>query len=181
MIAINEIKMDQLDVFLEYLVVHLSENGKGGNLLFQPLSQEQSKSIHDWKDKFEAGLTKRFGEMGSRKLWIATNEDNAIVGHIDIRFYNELNTAHRVLLGMGVDSKFRKMRIGQSLLEFVIRYCKKQPEINWLDLQVLALNTPAICLYEKMEFQKISTTTDMFRINHVSYDYTSMTLNVNGN
>ncbi|MTI29519.1 GNAT family N-acetyltransferase [Xanthovirga aplysinae] len=181
MIKIEEIKKEQLDAFIDYFNFHLSENGKGKNPIFQPLSQEQSILTEEWKEKFEIGLIKNFGEIGWRKLWIATTQENQIVGHIDIRSYNELNTSHRVLLGMGVDSNFRKLKIGQKMLEFVIAYCRKQPKISWLDLQVMTLNTPAIGLYKKMEFQILTNTIDRFRINNVSYDYTSMTLNVEGN
>ena len=79
---------------------------------------------------------------------------------------------------MGVDGSYRKLKIGHRLLEFVIEYCKSQPKIAWLDLQVLANNLSAIHLYKKMEFEELYTTTDMFRIENISYDYTSMTLNV---
>jgi hypothetical protein len=39
-------------------------------------------------------------------------------------------------------------------------------------------NIPAKSLYEKMNFELINTTKDMFRIDNISHDYTSMTLNV---
>jgi len=79
---------------------------------------------------------------------------------------------------MGVDSQFRKLKIGQQLVQFVIDYCKKQPDINWLDLDVMSNNIPAIRLYEKLEFQVLSRTDDMFRIEDVSYGHTAMTMNV---
>lgn len=181
MIKIGEIKREELDLFMEYLNEHLSENGKGEKTLFQPLDQEQVKITTTWKEKFEMGILKKFAEKGWRKLWIATNKEKQIIGHIDIRSYNELNTSHRVLLGMGVHSSFRKLKIGQKMLELVIDYCRKQLKISWLDLEVITTNTPAINLYKKMGFQHLSNTVDMFRINGISYDYTFMTLNVDEN
>ncbi len=176
-INIKKIEKEQVLDFFKYLTVHLAENGKNG-LFFQPLSIEQSKFDKKWENKFNIGLEKEKGEEGWRTLWLATNQENQIVGHIDIRGRPEPNTAHRVLLGMGVDSQFRKLKIGQQLVEFVIDYCKKQPDISWLDLDVMSNNIPAIRLYEKIEFQALSQTADMFRIGDISYGHTSMTLDV---
>jgi len=176
-IKIEELGEENFNRFLDYLKIHLSENGDN-NLFFLPLSKEQSKFNPEWEDKFRIGLNKKIGETGWRKLWLAINQDDKIVGHIDIRSRNELNTEHRVLLGMGTDRNFRNLKIGQRLLHFVINYCRNEPKISWIDLDVLAINIPAIRMYEKMEFQLLSTINDMFRIQNQSYDYKSMTLNV---
>jgi RimJ/RimL family protein N-acetyltransferase len=176
LIKITELTSDRLESFLRYLALHLAENGINGSTLFQPLTASQSQLGKEWESKFLNAFKMPFGEIGWRKVWIATNREDVIVGHIDIRHYRELNTRHRVLLGMGVDSNFRKQHIGRQLLALVIDYCRTHDQIRWLDLQVLSTNTAAIGLYEKMQFQKIGTVTDMFRISDVSYDYTSMTL-----
>jgi ribosomal protein S18 acetylase RimI-like enzyme len=178
---IDELKKEDLSIFFDYLTIHLSENGKHETPLFQPLSVEQSKLNKEWKDKFESGINKKYEDIGWRKIWVATNKENKIIGHIDIRPYSELNRKHRVLLGMGVDSNVRGEKIGQKLLEFLIDYCKNHSKICWLDLQVLSNNIPAIKLYNKMEFHELSNTTDMYRIAGTSYDYASMTLNVQNN
>jgi len=178
MVSIKELNKDKLDDFIQYLTIHLSENGHKGITLFQPLSKQQSILSNEWKAKFEDGMNKKNEEMGWRKIWVAINEENKIVGHIDIRSLNQLNTEHRVLLGMGVDRNFRNLKIGQKLLEFIIDYCRNNQKISWIDLQVLTDNIPAIRLYKKMKFEQLSITKDMFRIDNISYDYTSMTLNV---
>jgi ribosomal protein S18 acetylase RimI-like enzyme len=178
MVSIKELNKDKLDDFIQYLTIHLSENGHKGITLFQPLSKQQSILSSEWKAKFEDGMNKKNEEMGWRKIWVAINEENKIVGHIDIRSLNQLNTEHRVLLGMGVDRNFRNLKIGQKLLEFIIDYCRNNQKISWIDLQVLTDNIPAIRLYKKMKFEQLSTIKDMFRIDNISYDYTSMTLNV---
>lgn len=176
LIKITELTSDRLEDFLRYLTMHLAENGINGGILFQPLTISQSQLGKEWESKFLNAFKIPFGEVGWRKVWIATNQENMIVGHIDIRHHHELNTWHRVVLGMGVDSNFRKRHIGQQLLAFVIDYCRTHDRISWLDLQVLTTNTAAIALYEKMRFQKVATITDMFRISDLSYGYTSMTL-----
>ena len=175
MISIKELNKDKLDDFFQYLNIHLSENGQKGTALFQPLSKQQSTLSNEWKAKFEDGMNEK---AGWRKVWIAINEEEKIAGHIDIRSQNQPNAEHRVLLGMGVDSNFRNLKIGQNLLAFIIDYCRTNRQISWIDLQVLTNNIPATKLYKKMNFEELSTTKDMFRIDNISYDYTSMTLNV---
>ena len=176
-ITIEKISLDDYTPFFTYLDNHLSENGNE-NILFLPLSRDQLQLDSKWKKKFLDGFNKEFGQPGWRKLWVAKNHKQQIVGHIDIRSRNELNTRHRVLLGMGVDSGSRKLRIGQNLLDFVIQYCKAHKYIDWLDLEVLTNNAPAISLYSKNNFIVLANLEDMFRIDNKSYDYTSMTLNV---
>ena len=178
MIIIKQLNKDDLDLFFEYLGRHLNENGRFGNPVFQPLSVNQSKLTPQWKKRFENCLVNKSNDKDWRKIWVARTAEKQIVGHIDIRPYPDQNTGHRVLLGMGVDSKFRNMRIGQKLIEFIIEYCKADPDINWIDLQVLSNNKPAVKLYEKMKFKEIGRVNDMFRIESVSYDYIHMTLNI---
>ena len=176
-IEIKEVTEKSLHKFLNYLKDHLKENGDN-NLYFLPLTRDQSAYNPNWEKKFKEGLKSSFGDRAWRKLWVALNKHNDIVGHIDIRSRNELNTQHRVLLGMGTHRQYRKQRIGQQLLKHVIKYALIKNEISWIDLEVMAKNISAIRLYEKLNFQLIGTTKDMFRFENESYDYKAMTLNV---
>lgn len=164
--------------FFKYLNQHISENKTTSAQLFLPLTRAQSQLDSDWKKKFECTLKENNQVKNWRKMWIALNPQNKIVGHIDIRPHGEANTQHRVLLGMGVHCDYRNQKIGQQLIEHIIEYSKNNPGISWIDLHVLTNNQPAIALYEKMKFHKNGLIVDMFRIDHNSYDYTSMTLNV---
>jgi ribosomal protein S18 acetylase RimI-like enzyme len=178
MIVIKELDNERLEDFFHYLNIHISENGQNGTNLYFPLSREQSILSNELMIKFKEGLNKDVGEAGWRRVWVALNQEDKIVGHIDIRSNNHLNSEHRVIIGMGVDIKFRTLKIGQKLLEFIIEYCRKNKKISWIDLEVMTNNIPAKNLYEKMNFELINTTKDMFRIDNISYDYTFMTLNV---
>lgn len=173
----QEVGLEELDEFLNYLAEHLKENGREGPL-FMPLTASQLQDGSILRGKFEGSLGKRIGEKGWRKLWLARKEAGRIAGHIDIRARMEPNAGHRVLLGMGVDKDFRRMNIGQDMLLFVIGFCQKHPDIAWLDLEVLDENIPAKRLYQKLNFQELRTVEDMFRIDGKSYGYTSMTLQV---
>jgi ribosomal protein S18 acetylase RimI-like enzyme len=178
MITIKELGKDRFDHFITYLERHLLENGQAGATLFLPLSKEQSILSKELKEKFESGLNKKAGDAGWRKTWIAIDQEDTIAGHIDIRPHNQLNADHRVLLGMGVDRRFRGLKIGQELMRTAIEYCTNDPAISWIDLHVMTNNVPALKLYGKMNFIKLCNTADMFRINNTSYDYTTMTLKV---
>lgn len=178
MILIQELDNEILEAFFQYLAIHIAENGQSGTTLFFPLSKGQSVISQELTGKFKEGLSKDLGEIGWRKVWVAINHEGEIIGHIDIRSNNRLNSHHRVLLGMGVHKKFRSLKIGQKLLEFVIQYCRENSNITWLDLEVMTMNIPAKNLYEKMNFEHLSTTKDMFRIDGISYDSTCMTLHV---
>ena len=179
-IKIEELEIILLENFSNYLGKQMLENGNGDHLI-QPLSRKQSILDKGLLDKFRNGIRMNFGETGWRKVWITKNKEGEIIGHIDIRSHKDLNTQHRVSLGMGVDAAYRKLKIGERMLDFVIKYCKNEPRIAWLDLEVLTNNTPAIKLYDKKAFQKHCTIEDMFRIEGHSYSYTSMTLKVEVN
>lgn len=178
MTTITELNKERLDSFFQYLVRHVAENGLNGTTPFLPLTREQSKLSDELKSKFEDGLNKEFGENGWRRTWLAINQQNNIVGHADIRSNNQLNAGHRVVLGMGVDSNHRRQNIGLHLLENIISYCKANPKISWIDLEVISNNTKAKSLYDKIGFKQSGLTKDMFRIDTISYDYISMALNV---
>jgi len=178
MIKIQPLQKSQLPEFFIYLKKHLSENDGLHGPLFQPLSKNESLLTEKWKVKFANMFDTKPDDKNWRKLWIAQNADEQIVGHIDIRNHKLPNVPHRVLLGMGVDSSFRKLKIGQKLVEFIIAYCKNDPKIAWLDLEVMAVNAPAINLYKKFNFDQQSYIKDMFQIDGQFYDYVGMSLNV---
>lgn len=166
------------DAFFAYLAKHISENGINNSPLFIPFTKEQSLLPDALKKQMYEGINKNFFEPNWRKVWVAVTEDNTITGHIDIKPHALLNTEHRVIMGMGVDSAFRKRKIGERLMLFIIDFCKKNEKIEWIDLQVMAENLAAIQLYEKMNFKITGVTNDLFRIEGQSHDYISMALDL---
>lgn len=169
---------NDLEKFFKYLEAHLEENGLDGYDLFQPLTKSQSKLSDILRSKFSEGISIESGEIGWRRLWLAVDEQEEVIGHIDIRNHPEANTQHRVLLGMGIDSSCRRLGLGSRLLKEVISYCESQNHISWLDLWVIASNTAAISLYNKTKFVKTGEIEDMFRIDGCSYGYISMSKSV---
>lgn len=177
MYNIEELQPEDFDKFFTYLREHLSDNNEGPDK-FQPISREENLITAEWSKVFLEHLGNDFGSPRWRKLWVAKHSDGRIAGHADIRSRPEQYAQHRVLLGMGVDGRFRKNGIGQRLLGFVVDYCRGHHGIQWLDIEVLTNNTPAINLYLKNDAVVIGNTVDMFRIDGESFAATTMVLKV---
>lgn len=104
------------------------------------------------------------------KSWAAVIEGK-IVGHLNIRGGSIEAQAHRVKLGMGIETEFRGKGMGKALLEECIFWCKTQPQIEWIDLSVFEHNLPARTLYKKFGFKEIGTIEDALRVeNHCIND-----------
>ncbi len=167
-----------LEAFFTYIDQHLSESGTGDTPVFQPTPKSQQGFPAAGKQTFITGLGCSQGDKGWRKLWLAKDDANNIIGHADIRYHGDGLSFHRVLLGMGVDSSIRKSGLGTRLLNTVIAFCQENPEIEWLDLSVLSENTPARNLYLKSGFSVTGEVRDRFRVDGRSISDTTMTLNV---
>ncbi|MPY23497.1 N-acetyltransferase [Shewanella psychropiezotolerans] len=173
---IRLIQESELSLFFDYLSEQIAENGQGDIPLFQPMSRELSAMSEQMKQRFSDGITRTFGDETWRKLWIATDAQDRICGHIDLRPLVEPHTAHRALLGMGVHSDARRTGVGKQLIKTVEQWAKTETDLQWIDLWVMSNNLPAISLYNKTGFIKNGEIEDMFRIDGSSYSYTNMSL-----
>ena len=170
-------KSDMSD-FFTYLTLQIADNGHGDTPLFQPASREDSIVSVATRQRFMQGVSAPLGEPGWRLLWLAKDESGRIMGHIDIRPYEDDYCGHRVLLGMGVDRHFRRQGIAQGLLNHAIDYCQNADMIVWLDLNVLSQNIPAKQLYLNNGFDICGEQVDRYRIDGVSVAELMMTLSV---
>lgn len=165
--------------FFSYLDNHLSDNGKPGQSLFQPLSQSESCLNEGLKGRFINGMKQNIGQPGWRRLWLAIDPQGNIAGHIDIRGHAENHTGHRALLGMGVDRRVRKQGLGAKLLVSMTDWVSQHTAIDYIDLWVLSNNKAAIRLYQRCGFIKQGEMNDMFRIEGQSVSYTLMCKTLN--
>lgn len=177
-VAIQPIASSAFAVFFEYLNDHLSDNGKSGSVYFQPLPYAESVFSADRAKAFRDALDIPMGEPGWRRLWGAFTPNQKLVGHIDLRAHPERFAAHRCLLGMGVDRDSRKFGLGQRLIEHAEKWALDIGTVEWVDLQVLSINEPAIRLYQRSGFAKTGEVPEMFRIDGQPFSYTSMTKRV---
>ena len=83
-------------------------------------------------------------------------------------------TKHRCLLGMGVHRDHRRQRLGQQLLAHAEQWAL-MAGVQWIDLQVLSVNTPAMQLYDSSGYRKTGEIPNMFLIDGQHFSYTLMT------
>ena len=115
-------KSDLSDFFI-YITRQLADNGRADFPLFQPISRQNSTLSVPARQRFMMGVKTPMGQPGWRLLWLAKDKQDRIMGHIDIRPYDDDYCEHRVLLGMGVDSHYRRQGVGRKLIDHVIQYC----------------------------------------------------------
>ena len=165
-----------LAAFFAYLDDHLRDNGANGTPLFQPLSRDQPRMPAGLRLAFIKGLHLAVGQPGWRRLWLALGPTGNIAGHIDLRARPESAAAHRAMLGMGVQRLYRRRGLGAQLVGTAVDWARREAGIDWIDLEVLADNRPAVSLYLRAQFRMIARIEDMVRVDGASHDLCYMTL-----
>lgn len=173
-VSIALLEPQDFDLFLAYINDHLSDNGRGDTPYFQPMPRKESRFPADKAAAFKNGMQTAMGEPGWRRLWVARDSAGQIAGHIDLRALPERHAAHRCLLGMGVERRYRKRGLGGKLLVHAAQWAQEEAGLQWIDLQVLSVNQPAIALYLRAGFERTGEVPDMFQIDGHSFSYTSM-------
>ena len=159
--------------FFAYLSRQLAENGIDGAAVFQPMTRAESHLSEAMQSRFSDGIAIEIGEQGWRKMLLAFDDDK-VVGHIDIRAHAEGHTAHRALLGMGVDHAVRGQGLGKRLIEAICNWAAAHTDIEYIDLWVLTNNQSAYRLYQRTGFVKCGEISDMFRIDGQPLAYCMM-------
>ena len=163
------------DEFFLYLNDHRLDNGTEEAGYFLPLSQSESCLPYDKEESFRAGLTIPAGAPNWRRAWVARATHRQIVGHIDLRSHPSRFAGHRCLLGMGVHRHHRRLGLGAALLSHATDWALANTGLEWLDLEVLSTNEPALRLYRRAGFAKVSEVAEMFRLDGRSFAFTTMT------
>lgn len=167
-----------LPALFAYLGEQLTENGRNGSPLFQPVPRTDDPVVPlAMRSRFTNGLATPVGEPGWRRAWIALDEGGGIAGHADLRARPEPGSGHRALLGMGVHRNSRRLGLGVRLIDTVAQWAALQG-FSWIDLEVLSANQPAVALYQRCGFSTIGEFPDMYRIDGESHAYTLMSLRV---
>ncbi|NRR33796.1 GNAT family N-acetyltransferase [Oxalobacteraceae bacterium] len=172
-LTIHPLQLSRLDDFFLYLNDHLTDNGRDGTALFQPMPRQRSVFPEEKMAAFRQGLATPLNEAGWRRAWVATGA-NGIQGHIDLRARPEHHAGHRALLGMGVHRAFRRLGLGADLIYAAAAWATAQPSLEWLDLEVLSDNAPALRLYHAHGFVQTGAVEDMFRVDGEQLAYVFM-------
>jgi ribosomal protein S18 acetylase RimI-like enzyme len=164
--------------FFAYLDDHLRDNGAHGTPLFQPLPRDQSRMPSGLRISFIKGLEIPASAPGWRRLWLALGPTGDIAGHIDLRGRPEPAASHRAMLGMGVHRDWRRRGLGARLVDTAVDWAQDNRGLDWIDLEVLSENMPAVELYARNGFRTLARVADMLRVDGVSHDVSYMTFKV---
>ena len=161
--------------FFAYLDDHLRDNGADGTPLFQPIAPGQPRLPAGLRIAFIKGIDIPVGQPGWRRLWLAIDAYGDIAGHVDLRGRPEPAATHRAMLGMGVHRVWRRRGLGRRLLETAAAWARAETDIEWIDLEVLSENRPAVELYARAGFTTVARVADMLRIAGTGHDLSYMT------
>lgn len=78
--------------------------------------------------------------------------DGQVVGNIDFHAGDRRRTAHHGEIGMGILPEWRSRGVGSILMKSLFDWIKTLPQIEKVNLRVLASNRRAIGLYKKFGF-----------------------------
>jgi ribosomal protein S18 acetylase RimI-like enzyme len=178
-IVIEPLTIGEFDWFIAYLTEHLAENGSEEVGYFQPVSREVPTLPLAKAEAFRSGLGTAVPEVGWRRAWVA-RQRSAFVGHIDLRARPEPFTSHRCLLGMGVHREYRRRGLAGRLLAMATAWAVETSGLDWIDLEVLSTNLPAVRFYEKAGFELVGDVADLFRIDGLTLGSRTMTKRLRG-
>jgi RimJ/RimL family protein N-acetyltransferase len=86
------------------------------------------------------------------EILILAELDGEIVGNIDFHVGNRQRTAHAGEFGMGMLPKVRSRGLGTLLLSRLIAWATEVPQLEKINLRVIANNSRAMALYRKLGF-----------------------------
>ena len=174
-IKIAMVTAQDLPILQAHLSRHFSESGRDGFHFFPfaPNDPNGPRGINVEKSQLSL-------EEPQWERWFMAYDSVAgkACGHVDLKGYSLRTSAHRCVLGIGIEEPYRALGLGKRLMETAIDFVREIDSIDWLDLMVFAHNRPARKLYAALGFEEISYTKDLFRIGTDSIDDLTMTLNV---
>ncbi len=173
--TIEPINESGWDEFFRYANEQRSENGTPPTGYFLPVSRAESCRPYDKEELFRSGLRIPVGSPNWRRAWVARGSTRQILGHVDLRSHAVRFAEHRCLLGMGVDRHHRGVGLGSGLISHACAWAVTNSGLEWIDLEVLSANEPALRLYLRNGFAKVADVPDMFRIDGMTFSVTTMT------
>jgi RimJ/RimL family protein N-acetyltransferase len=173
-LPIRLLRVAQLRLAAAHIERHALESGRGTDIVFAPFHDFDRDAYEDsrydsWRRATDA--------PGWERCW-AYFEGDRVVAHVDLTGPVLHSGLHRARLGIGVERSFRGRGIGKNLLETVVAWARREPELCWIDLSVFAHNIGAQRLYSRFGFQEVSRTIDAYRLNGQSIDDVHMVLRV---
>ena len=106
--------------------------------------EEGQYSLDVYKDRFQS----------NNSLTLGAFEKGVLIGTVTLLVENKLKLRHRAsIVAMYVAPKYRKKRVGHTLMTEAIKIAKEKNGIEQIYLSVEAMNTPAKKLYSSFGFE----------------------------
>ena len=174
MISIEPLSAGRMPAYQAHFARHRAESGVG-DIHFMPFDPDDPEGP---KGLGGEGWQWPLSRPGWERWFLAVAADDRVVGHVDLKSPPLKTSQHRVTLGIGIERAYRGAGLGRRLMQVAIEFTRQQPQLEWLELQAFAHNTPGLRLYESLGFVEIGRVQDRFRIRGQQIDDVHMTLAV---
>ena len=88
------------------------------------------------------------------KLYIVLEAGGQIVGQAHCRPIRDLAACrHTVGMGITIAKEWRNQGIGSEMMQYIVEWCRDNPLVKRLELEVFSNNPRAVHVYEKFGFQ----------------------------
>jgi RimJ/RimL family protein N-acetyltransferase len=104
----------------------------------------------EWEREYLATQATRPNWLGL----VAIGDGGEVIGELTLDGKQRKAMRHCAILGISVRADYRGQGVGRALMERAIIWARDSGSIKRIELQVLARNTIAIQLYEKLGFQR---------------------------
>ncbi len=174
---IRLLTLDDLEQYLDLCAQTGAESGRDGDGYHGPYGRAEPFLVDSMRERTRERWSKSLDVPGWRRAWGAFADD-VMIGCGDVAGGDIAADLHRVDLGIAVLRRHRRGGHGGRLLAEIIRWCRVQPSIAWLDLGVFADNTGAQALFDRAGFQRRGVSVDRWRVDGVRLDEIAMSLDV---
>jgi len=115
-------------------------------------------------------------EVTQQEKWIENHQESTssiaicvfdkekIVGLCDARAYKNIKRKHRVGLGVSINKNYRGCGLGKILMNHLIEKIKTFPDIEIIELDVMASNHAAFKIYSQLGFVETGRLKNAFKI-----------------
>jgi L-phenylalanine/L-methionine N-acetyltransferase len=87
------------------------------------------------------------------RLWLVAESQGSIIGYVSVN-EGKRSFSHTVSLAIAITQEWRQQGVGTALMRAMIEWCRTNPNIKRLELDVFMNNPRAIHVYEKLGFER---------------------------
>ena len=101
--------------------------------------------------------------------WIIVLHNDEIIGNCSLRFFKHVKDHHRGTIGIAINEGYRGIGLGSILFDEMIKLAKATPEIEQIELDVIAVNEAGLRLYKSKGFVETGRIPHQLKLKDGSY------------